>query len=147
MAKIQSVELLSIPEVINAGDDISDLTVILDIEFHDLDVKLQMEYCLHIFIYDIHGKVDSPLVIPNWDESTVISISSDRKDDFLGSASKVIVAENKNETMEIPLTLKLGRFEQRNTYNSRKLEVFATIAPAIGRASKWSAPFESRIVF
>ncbi len=147
MAKINEVRLLSIPETINVGDDINDLTVISEIEFHVLDIQLQMEYCLHIFLYDVHGKIDAPLVMPNWNESRVISITSDREDDFLGSSSKIITALSKNVTIEIPLTLKLGNFYKNKAYHSRKLEVFATIAPAIGRASKWSEPFESLILF
>lgn len=147
MAKIKSVSLLSIPETINVGDDDSDLTVVSEIEFHPLDIQLQMEYCLHVFLYDIHGNVDAPLVLPNWDESKVISIASDREDDFLGSASKILKAEESNVSIEIPLKLKLGSFKKNRAYHSRKLEVFATIAPAVGRASKWSEPFESFIVF
>ena len=147
MAKINSVNLLSIPETINVGDDDSDMTVVTEIEFHNLDIKMEMEYCLHVFLYDVHGAIDAPLVLPNWDESRVISIASDRKDDFLGSASKIITASDKIVTVEIPLTLKLGNFYNNKAYHSRKLEVFATIAPAVGRASKWSEPFESFIVF
>ena len=67
MAKILSVDLLKIPKFIHVGDDVNDLTVVTKIRFHPLDIKLEMEYCLHVFIYDIHGEVDAPLVIPNWD--------------------------------------------------------------------------------
>ena len=147
MAKIVSVNLQSIPEVIIVNDNHNDFTVIIDIEFHDLEIKLEMEYCLHLFVYDIHGEVDVPLVMPNWDESEVLSISLDRKDDYLGSAKHKIIAVNKKETLTVPMRLKLGLRTQTSSHYSKKLEVFATIAPAIGRASKWSLPFESRIEF
>ncbi|MGC1204266.1 MAG: hypothetical protein WA839_05185 [Flavobacteriaceae bacterium] len=147
MAKILSVSLLSIPEVIVFNDNDNDFTVIVEVEFHDLDIQLNMEYCLHLFLYDIHGTVDAPLVLPNWDESKVLSISLDRKDEYLGSATKKIHAKEKHETLKIPMRLKLGKQTHMTSYYSKKLEVFATIAPAIGRASKWSLPFESRIEF
>ena len=147
MAKILSVSLLSIPEVIIVNDNHNDFTVVVEVEFHNLDIQLKMEYCLHLFLYDIHGVVDAPLVLPNWDESKVLSISSDRQDEYLGSAKKKILAIEKNKTLTIPMRLKLGKLSQRSSHYSKKLEVFATIAPAIGRASKWSLPFESRIEF
>ena len=81
MAKILSVKLLSIPEVIIVNDNHNDFTVVVEVEFHNLDIQLKMEYCLHLFLYDIHGVVDAPLVLPNWDESKVLSISSDRQDE------------------------------------------------------------------
>lgn len=147
MAKITSVSLLSIPEVIVVNDNDYDFTVVVDIEFHNLDIQLNMEYCLHLFVYVIHGDVDVPLVLPNWDESKVLSISLDRKDDYLGSATKTILAQNKKETLTIPMRLKLGKQTLSKSHYSKKLEVFSTMAPAIGRASKWSLPFESRIEF
>ena len=38
MAKILSVGLLSIPEVIIINDNHNDFTVVTEIEFHDLDI-------------------------------------------------------------------------------------------------------------
>ena len=147
MAKIVSVSLQSIPEVIVINDNENDFTVITEIEFHDLDIKLEMEYFLHLFVYDVHGEVDAPLVLPNWDESEVLSISLDRKDDYLGSAKCKVIAVNKNETLIVPMRLKLGLRTHTSSHYSKKLEVFATIAPAVGSASKWSEAFESRIEF
>ena len=80
MAKILSVSLLSIPDVIVVNDNLNDFTVVTEIEFHDLDIQFNMEYCLHLFVYDIHGDADAPLIIPNWDESKVFPIIIDRKD-------------------------------------------------------------------
>ncbi len=45
------------------------------------------------------------------------------------------------------MRLKLGKLSQMSSHYAKKLEVFATMAPAVGRASKWSSPFESRIEF
>ena len=64
MAKILSVKLLSIPEVIIVNDNENDFTVVVEVEFHNLDIQLQMEYCLHLFLYDVRGLVDAPLVLP-----------------------------------------------------------------------------------
>lgn len=147
MAKILSVSLLSIPEVIVVNDNDNDFTVVVELEFHDLDISLNMEYFLHIFVYDIHGEVDAPLVLPNWDDSKVLSISLDRKDEYLGVSSHKILAVQKRERLQLPMQLKLGKLSHMSSHYAKKLEVFATIAPAVGRASKWSLPFESKIEF
>lgn len=147
MAKILSVSLLSIPDVIHVGDNVSDITVVTEIQFHRPDIVLEMEYCLHIFVYDIHGDMDTPFVLPNWDESNVLPISLDRKDDFMGKAVKILKADVEKLTVEMPIALHLGKFNKERSYISRKLEAFATMAPAVGRASKWSDPFTSHIEY
>ena len=83
MAKIISVELQKIPKYINVGDDVNDITVCTKIQFHEFDIKFEMPYCLHVFVYDIHGDVDAPVMLPNWDESILMPVTTDRKDDFL----------------------------------------------------------------
>jgi flagellar motor component MotA len=145
MAKIISVELQSVPKVINVGDSINDITVLTSIEFHPLDISLKMEYCVHLFVYDIHGDIDAPMILPNWNESKIISISLDRKDDFLGEAVSLIHATKESVVVKTPMALKLGSLAKGSSHYSRKLEVFATMAPAVGRASKWSERFEARI--
>jgi hypothetical protein len=147
MSKIISVRLLSIPEVIVVNDTVNDLTVVVELEFHDLDISLEMEYYIHAFIYDIHGEVDEPLILSNWDESKVIPISLDRKDEYLGVSSQKILVVKKNETIQLPVQLQLGKLSKMSSHFSKKLKVFATITPAIGRASKWSEPFKSKIEF
>ena len=147
MAKILSLELLSIPEVINVSDNVNDITVVTTIQFHEQDIKQKMEYCLHLFVYDIHGNVDIPLILPNWDESSIVSISMDRKDDFLGEAKVMITATENKTIIKTPMALHLGRLNKDMTYFTRKLEVFATAAPIIGRVSKWSKPFEAQITY
>tara|TARA_R110001592_G_scaffold81738_4_gene242516 strand:+ start:3443 stop:3886 length:444 start_codon:yes stop_codon:yes gene_type:complete len=145
MSKILSASILSVPEVIIVNDNINDLTVVVEIEFHDLDLTLKMEYYLHVFVYDIHGEVDAPLILPNWDESKLVPISLDRKDEYLGVSSQKVLAINKRETIQLPMQLKLGKLTKLSSHFTKKLEVFATMTPAIGQASKWSEPFESRI--
>lgn len=146
MAKIISVDLLSVPEVIDVSDNINDITVVTELQFHKQDIDLKMDYCLHLFVYDIHGEVDAPLVLPNWDESSVISVSLDRKDDFLGQASVIIKADKNEVTIKTPMALRLGKFSYSSSYIARKLEVFATVAPVVGRASKWSKPFSIQVL-
>lgn len=146
MAKIQSVSLLEIPEFINVGDNDNDITVVTKVVFHQIDLKLEMEYCLHLFVYSVHGDVDAPLVIPNWDESRVVPIVTDRKDTLLGEALEQFTATDMALTINTKMALKLGKLDINKTYYSRKLEVFATITPAVGRASKWSQPFTTQIM-
>ncbi len=148
MAKIISVELLSVPDEINVSDNETDITVVTTIQFHKMDLQHKMEYCLHLFVYDIQGKIDPPLIIANWDESYILPIetSLDRQDDFLGKV-KVLINADKNEmSIRTPMALKLGKLIKDRTYFTRKLEVFATAAPAMGRISKWSQPYETQVI-
>lgn len=148
MAKILSVDMESVPEFINVGDDINDLTVLVNIEFHPLDILMKMEYQLCVFIYDIHGEVDVPVIIGNWDDSYILGVAQSSKDDFLGKKIVLITANEKgNSEIKIPIALKLGNLTKKSSSHSRKLEVFATMIPAVGRVSKWSEPFESHLYF
>ncbi len=147
MAKIKTVKLQSIPEEIHVNDDLNDLTVITVIEFHSIDLKLEMEYCLYLFVYDIHGSVDIPVIISNWDESHIKRVSTDRKDDFLGMTSLIVKPSEKTMEITTDMKLRLGTQMQSSSHYSRKLNVFASLIPAIERASKRSAPFEAKILY
>lgn len=147
MAKIKSVKLDSIPEFINVGDNISDILVNITIEFHKLDVSLQMEYVLTLFIYDINGKMDIPVIIENWDETHVYGVSQDRRDQLLGKVSQIVTSGSELLKLSTPMALKLGALNDKSSHFSRKLEVLASLTPAIGCASKWSSPFESNLYF
>lgn len=148
MAKITKVQLKSIPKTINVGDYINDITVIVDLEFHELDVSLKMEYLMYVYVYDIHGNMDVPVIISNWDDSKVISVSEDgRKDDFLGKKVVAVSTTGEHTTFEVPMALKLGHLSGYSSSVSRKFEVLATLIPATGRVSKWSQPFESELLF
>jgi hypothetical protein len=147
MAKILTVELQKIPKNINVGDDINDITVVTKIKFHDFDVKLEMPYCLHVFVYDIHGDVDAPLILPNWDESILMPVSLDRKDVLLGKEVIMVNADQSEVIINTPMALKLGQFNREMSPTTRKLEVFATIAPVIARASKYSEPFTTNLSY
>ena len=147
MAKILLVDLQSVPEAIIVSDNANDITVETTIQFHALDIEQKMEYCLHLFVYDVHGQEDPPLILPNWDESSIISIATERKDDFLGKATIMLKANEPEVTIKTPMALHLGKLLYGSTYFTRKLEVFATVAPVVGRASKWSKPFETKIEY
>ena len=149
MAKIVSVQLEDIPEEIIIGDDINDINVEVKLKFHPLDISLQMEYLLHLYVYDIKGKLDVPVVIANWDETKVFTINQEgRNDDFLGTKAVSVKAQEGSVTVDVAMALKLGSLPDNHiTYLKRKLEVYATIIPAIGIASKWSAPFETRVSY
>ncbi|MGB5436971.1 MAG: hypothetical protein WBM98_13845 [Maribacter sp.] len=147
MAKILSVELKHVPKHIHVGDAVNDIIVLTKIQFHPLDLQLQMPYCLHLFVYDIHGNVDAPLVLPNWDESRVLPVASDRKDDFMGQKNVILTANEAEMTIETPIALSLGKINRDMSYMSRKIEVFATMAPVVGRVSKYSEPFTSMISY
>ena len=148
MAKNKSVKLLTVPNEIHVGDDKTDIIVVTTIQFHDLDIKGKMEYCLHLFVYDVHGEIDPPLILANWDESSVMPIktSLNRPDDFLGKETVMLKAEQSEITIQTPMALKLGQLRKDSSYLTRKLEIFATAAPALGRVSKWSLPYKTHIL-
>lgn len=149
MAKIESVRLQNIPEEIIIGDDINDINVEIIIKFHALDITLNMEYILHLYVYDIKGSLDVPVIISNWDDTKVFTINQEgRNDDFLGTKAVIVKAQEESATINVEMALKLGSLpDNHRTYLKRKLEVYATIIPAIGIASKWSNPFETRVSF
>ncbi|GAA4271994.1 hypothetical protein U6A24_10830 [Aquimarina gracilis] len=152
MAKIKQVTLDRIPEYIEVDDQkTNNIIVNTVIEFHPLDLNSNMEYMLHLFVYDIHGVNDVPVLISNWDDTKVLRVvRNERKDDFLCKANVILRSnevQKKNVTIKTPMTIKLGKLQDNTSVYSRKFEVFATLIPAVDRVSKWSEPFESQLVF
>ena len=148
MAKLISVEFLNVPDSIDLTDNKTDITVITKMQFHDQDIQSNMEYYLNLFVYDVHSNIDPPSVIANWDETYVIPIetSLDHADDFIGTKAIHIHATKKEITIETPMTLKLGNLKAKGASYVRKIEVFATAVPIIGRVSKWSKPITETIL-
>ncbi|SEL94854.1 hypothetical protein SAMN04487910_3683 [Aquimarina amphilecti] len=152
MAKIVEVILDKIPEYVEVSDNKkNNILITTKIEFHPLDVSGNMEYLLHLFVYDVHGVKDVPVLISNWDDTQVLRVvKNERKDDFLCKQSILIRSEEvKEQVLEVktPMVLKLGELQENTSVYNRKFEVFATLIPAIDRVSKWSEPFESKLVF
>lgn len=102
MAKILKVEVRGLPKEIHIGNQDTAIEVFVEIQFHQLDIKYDMEYCLHLFVYDIREQIDPPIIISNWDESYIISVTTalDRKDDFIGVASIFMKATSKNTNLK-----------------------------------------------
>ena len=148
MAKIINVELISIPEFIEINNDKTDFTVVIDLEFHKLDIELKMEYYLYCFIYDTNGKVDNPLILSNWDDSKVLQILKDRKnDDYLGFEKIIITSNEDKKTITIPMKLILGNVNSNTSFYSKTIKAFSSLIPAIGIASKWSKSHSSTIEY
>ena len=147
MAKIESVTIINKPDIINVSDDISDLTISVSIKFHPIDIVNKMEYLLHIFVYDVHGKMDVPVIIGNWDDTDVYGVSQGGKDDFLGKTTIPVNSNVPEIIVEESMALKLGNLTRHSSYHTKKIDVFTTLIPAIGRASKWSDPFECQIIY
>lgn len=152
MAKISKVRLQEIPENVVVSDSRANtITVITEIVFHPLDIKLEMEYQLYLFVYDVHGKEDIPVIISNWDNSKIRRIANEqRKDDFLCKEGFLIKPDNsKNNQLvvEKQMTLNLGKVTKTTSVFTRNFEVFASLIPAISIASARSDVFESKLVF
>ncbi|MBP2830707.1 hypothetical protein J8281_00790 [Aquimarina sp. U1-2] len=152
MAKIKEISLEKIPEFVEVSDHKkNEIIVHTQIEFHPLDVSQNMEYMLHVFIYDVHGDNDIPVLLSNWDDTKIQRVvKNERKDDFLCKESVLIKADEVNKAniaVKTRMHLKLGYLQDNTSVYSRKFEVFATLIPAIDRVSKWSAPFESQLIF
>ncbi|MGY5353183.1 hypothetical protein ACXGQW_11620 [Wenyingzhuangia sp. IMCC45533] len=137
------------PKEIVVGDNNTDVVVVTSFKMHDIDINLNMEYCLHLFIYDVRGKIDPSIIVSNWDESYSVSIETamDAKDDYLGTASVIFKADRKEITIKTPIALKLGSLGKGTTYFTRKLDVFAMATPAIGRISRRSGPYEAQVTY
>lgn len=145
MAKILRVSPSKIPEIIEVGKDASIILVMVEIEFHPLDLRLNMEYLLYLYAYDIRGKEDVPIILNNWDESTISSIPQETADDVLGKVCTHVVATSNIEKIHAELKLKLGVLNNNKYYENRYLKIFAELVPALGVASKWSEAFEAGV--
>ncbi|WP_157483732.1 hypothetical protein [Maribacter hydrothermalis] len=49
--------------------------------------------------------------------------------------------------IETLMALKLGQFNREMSFTTRKIEVFATIAPVMSRVSRFSAPFTTTLSY
>ncbi len=152
MAKIKQVALDRVPEYVEVDNTKTNAIIVnTDIEFHPIDISGNMEYLLHVFVYDVHGVNDVPVLIANWDDTEIANVvRNDRRDDFLCRESRLIRCSEVTEkevTIKIPMTVKLGKIQDNTSVYTRKFKVFATLIPAVYRASKWSEDFESKLVF
>lgn len=145
MAKILKITPSMFPEIIEVGMDASIIPVKVEIEFHPIDLRLEMEYQLHLYAYDIRGKRDIPIISNNWDESIISSIPQETADDVLGSTCKQVAAQTKIQIIKAELKLKLGVLNKNKHYESRHLKIYAELVPAVGVASKWSEAFEAGV--
>lgn len=146
MAKIKKIEVNTTTE---SGNN-NEVSVLTKIMFHELDIKFQMEYILHLFVYDVNGNNDIPILISNWDDTKIIQGSkNDKKDSFLGKKHLLIKTENLNKktlSLSTTIVLRLGKVTNHTTIHKRNLEVFATLIPAIDSVSKWSKSFEINLI-
>ncbi|GAA4106806.1 hypothetical protein GCM10022393_01440 [Aquimarina addita] len=152
MAKIEKVCLQEIPEQIYVDDKTTNtITVIADISFHSLDIKLEMEYQLYLFVYDVHGSSDIPVLISNWDESKVHRVVSEQQSDDFLCKKRILISSlhQKDNKMTVvkSMTLNLGKITKNTSVYEKKFEVFATLIPAIDRASSRSEVFISKLAF
>lgn len=148
MAKIKATKLEKIPDEVVLGHETQTITVIVELEFHRLDIQFKMQYYVHLFIYDVHGKNELPVIMSNWDDSCMISVSTiaGRSDDYLGKGMAPITAESSYMKIKVPIDIHLGEINPDGAYISRKVEVLATMAPVFARASKWSEPQEVELL-
>ena len=138
MAKIKKIALKATDKLLAKGK----IKVLTNIEFHPLDLKLQMEYILHLFIYEKQEQKSIPVLISNWDDTKIIEVAKDdKKNEFLGKKHLLIKTEQlQNTTFALATSVQL---KPRNTANvtptnPKELEVFATLIPAVDSVSKWS---------
>lgn len=147
MAQINNIEITEQFTEIEIGDKVFSLTVEVDIEFHQLDINLNMEYCLHTMIMEIHGQQDIPIILSNWKKSSVLSINEDnRKDVILANQIIDIKAQKKQLSLTIPFKVKLGSYNNHSVYN-KKLEAYAVLIPAISYCSMHSNPKSVDLLF
>ena len=128
----------------------NEISVLTVIDFHDIDISLNMEYILHLFVYDVNGNKDIPVIISNWDDTKIIEVSkNNKKDDFLGKKHLLIKTENlEKKSLDIVTNvgLNIGAVTPQSPLSKRTLEVFATLIPAVDRVSKWSENFKINLM-
>lgn len=146
MAKILTVNASKFPEVIEVGINSTIIPIHTEIQFHPMDLRLNMEYMLYLYAYDIRGKIDIPVFLNNWDESSISYIPQETEDDLLGKICEHITAKTKIQSINSELKLKLGILHKNKHYDRRHLKIFAELIPAVGVASKWSEAFEAGVV-
>lgn len=132
MAKIKTVEFVNTPSTIVVGDDITDIQVMVKVEFHQLDIRLEMEYVLYVFIYDICGAFDTQFLIPNWDETKINPLVSELKDDFFGKSFKKVLAKESLQEISFKMDFQLGQLKAIKSPYSKKLNAYAVLIPCIG---------------
>ncbi len=150
MAKIREIILGHIPSGVTINDSAATTAVIsTEIEFHPIDLRLKMEYILHLFIYDVNDQHDIPLLSTNWDELNVSKFSKgDFKDDFITKRSVHIKEDQLNDLvlhLETPIQIIPGKMQKNTSLYARQFQVFGTLVPAIHQASAWSNPIESQL--
>ena len=147
MAKLTSIELGDLPDSINVGNELTEVSIKVLIDFHKIDLQLEMEYMLFLFVYDVNGDIDIPVIIGNWDQTSIYGISDDRHDHLMGTIKLPVNATEKSLNLNTTIKLSLGKISDGDSYYSKKVEVFGSLMPAIGRVSSWSKAKEVNIVF
>jgi len=147
MAKLSSIELGDLPDSINVGNELTEVSIKVLIDFHKIDLQLEMEYMLFLFVYDVNGDIDIPVIIGNWDQTSIYGISDDRHDHLMGTIKLPVNATEKSLNLNTTIKLSLGKISDGDSYYSKKVEVFGSLMPAIGRVSSWSKAKEVNIVF
>ncbi|CAL2103028.1 conserved protein of unknown function [Tenacibaculum sp. 190130A14a] len=139
MAKINSVQLTNIPKEIIVGNKLFNLNVQIEIECHKIDLQLEMEYYLHAFIYDVKGKLDTPVLVPNWNNSFVFPIAFENSDEYLGKTQCLFTTNKKSISISLNIDLMLGKLKESSFPITKRLEAYVAIIPAIGVAGKHSS--------
>ncbi|MEX0291249.1 MAG: hypothetical protein AB3N14_19255 [Flavobacteriaceae bacterium] len=132
MAKIASIKLSSLELKKVANTDLSRVQIRTCLEFHPLDLRLGMEYQLHLFLFDTSTPLGELKLLINWDEVDFFETSFS-KAGILDHIRLKVSANNAKMTIESSATVsKLENLAQGG------IRVFGTLVPVISRATSWS---------
>ncbi|NBC58386.1 MAG: hypothetical protein GVY05_08915 [Bacteroidetes bacterium] len=138
MAKIIAIDIEVEDHIILKKNTTTNVNVTLDLAFHPLDIKHEMEYAVLISLFDVKGKLDVHTLLPNWDETKILEIEKKGLSDiFLAQKRFNIKATKEKEIINQVVSVNLD-YKKYVSAVSLKIDAIAYIIPAINTACKWS---------
>jgi hypothetical protein len=137
MAKITAIDIDLDDSIILKKETVSNVNVTLEITFHPLDLKQEMEYAVLISLFDIKGKLDVHSLLPNWDDTQILEIEKSYNDVTLVQTRFTLKATKKIEVIKKTITFKLD-YQKHVSTTSLEIDAIAYLIPAINVACKWS---------
>ena len=132
MAKITSIKLSS-PELNKlVNTDLKRIHLLTCLEFHPLDIQMEMEYQLHLFLFDSDAPLSKLKFLMNWDEADFFETSFSKAGIIEHVRVKVSACHAKT-SLERIVTL-----SKKDGLPLNGIRVFGTLVPVISRATTWS---------
>ncbi|MEE9362857.1 MAG: hypothetical protein V3U92_09705 [Cellulophaga sp.] len=147
MTEIKSVKLFTIQENVHESEDSMDVQVQVVVKFHLLDIQMKMHYRMHLFIFNMHGRVEAPVFCPNWDQGTIYLDSKVANKNMLGHFVYPVKALKSSVIIEENMTIELNENFASKSFSPKYTKAFASLIPVTAYASKWSNEYHFDVLF